>query len=124
MDQPAPILNTVIIETTRMAELADFYRRAFGLDEPSATGGDHVGFALPNVYLGFDLVAEQRAESPGTVSLWFEVKNLDETFQHLVSIGARVKYGPTIKPWGAELAAVHDPDNNIIGLAQSGSIPE
>jgi predicted enzyme related to lactoylglutathione lyase len=111
-------LDTVIIYTTDMAGLAEFYGKGLELGEPSATGGDHVGFRLPGGYLGFDQVASPPGEPPGAVSLWFEVDDLQATFDRLVTHGGTAKFGPTRKPWGAVLAAVLDPDGNVLGLAQ------
>jgi lactoylglutathione lyase len=117
------LLDTVIIETTRLTELAEFYRQGLELNPASATGGDHLGFTMPNVYFGFDLVDQVRENAPGAISLWFEVDALEETFNRFVALGAEVMYPPTQKPWGAVLAAVFDPDGNVVGLAQRGTIP-
>lgn len=117
------IVHTIVIETSNLNELAEFYRQGFKLGEPQSTGSDHVGFPLPNTYLGFDLVDKQRREIPGAVSLWFEVEDLEAVFERFESLGARVKYPPTEKPWGAVLAAVLDPDGNVVGLAQKGTSP-
>jgi uncharacterized glyoxalase superfamily protein PhnB len=46
------------------------------------------------------------------------VDDLQATFERLVALGATVRYPPTRKPWGAELAAVYDLDGNLLGLAQ------
>jgi uncharacterized glyoxalase superfamily protein PhnB len=73
---------------------------------------------LPGVYLGFDLVDEIQGQQPGAVSLWFRVDDLEATFNHLVSLGAQIKYPPQEKPFGDTLAAVFDPDGNIVGLSQ------
>jgi len=108
------VLHTAIIQTGRLQEMADFYRRGLDLGEPLEEV-DHLGFPLPNAYFGLDLVEE--APSPtGVVSLWFEVDDLQATFDKFVALGAGVKYPPTRKPWGARLAALYDPDGNVFGL--------
>jgi predicted enzyme related to lactoylglutathione lyase len=112
-------VDTAMVFTPRMRELADFYRRAFDLGEPNAQGDDHLGFQVGDLYLGFDQV-EEPAESPGGVSLWFRVDDLEATYQRLVEMGAPVRYGPVRKPWGDLLACVYDPDGNLIGLSQRG----
>jgi hypothetical protein len=106
--RPDATIHTVIIQTTRIKEMAAFYGQGLGLGEPVATGGDHLGFPLRNVYFGIDLV-EQSPAATGVISLWFEVE---------------VKYAPTKKPWGAVLAALYDLDGNVFGLTQRGSNPE
>jgi len=113
-------LHTVIINTKNMQRLADFYREGLLLGEGQPHGSDHLGWQLPNLYFGFDLVAQDYIY-PGAVSLWFAVADLQATFDRFVALGARVKYGPTKKPWGAVLAAVFDPDGNVVGLTQHDS---
>ena len=108
------VLHTAIIQTGRLAEMAAFYRQGLALGEP-VEEADHLGFPLPNAYFGFDLVAEPPSPT-GVVSLWFEVDDLQATFDKFVALGAQVKYPPTRKPWGARLAALYDPDGNVFGL--------
>lgn len=109
-------LDTVIIATTRMEELAEFYRDGLDLGQPQQFGGDHTGFQLPSVYIGFDQVEE--VTKPGPVSLWFAVDDLEAVFEQFVKMGAKVKFPPVKKPWGDVLAAVFDPDHNVVGLVQ------
>ena len=110
-------VDTAMIFTSRMHELADFYRRAFELDEPNVQGDDHLGFQVGDIYLGFDKV-DDASETAGAVSLWFRVDDLEATYNRLVELGVRVRYGPVRKPWGDFLACVYDPDGNLIGLSQ------
>jgi catechol 2,3-dioxygenase-like lactoylglutathione lyase family enzyme len=118
-----PVITTIIIHTANMAELAECHRRGFELRPPQATGDDHLGFALPGVYLGFDQVEPDHQTQPGAVSAWFEVDDLRSTYDRFLSLGASARYPPTQKPWGAKLASIHDLDGNMIGLAQRGSGP-
>jgi predicted enzyme related to lactoylglutathione lyase len=113
-----PKLDTVIICTTRMRELAEFYKLGLQLQEPKPQGDNHLGFQLQEIYLGFDKVDTDQLTHPGAVSLWFRVDAIEEAFERLKRLGAEVKYPPTKKPWGDILAAVFDPDGNVIGLAQ------
>ena len=88
------ILQTVIIQTSQMTEMADFYGHGLELGEPSETGGDHLGFPLPNLYFGFDLV-DAAPQPSGVVSIWFEVGDIEATFNRFEELGARVKYPPS-----------------------------
>jgi predicted enzyme related to lactoylglutathione lyase len=117
------VLHTVIVKTRKMGELVDFYGQGLDLGEAISFGPDHMGFMLPNAYFGFDLVGEEDAVSPGAVSAWFEVDDLQAVFQRFESLGAVVVYPPTKKPWGATLAALNDPDGNVFGIAQRGTNP-
>ena len=111
------VLSTVIIHTSRMKELASFYGRGLGLGEARPAGEDHLGFQLPNLYLGFDQV-EDAPDPTGTISLWFDVDDIQVAFERFGSLAARVKYPPSRKPWGGCLAALYDPDGNLFGLSQ------
>ena len=111
-------LDTVIICTTRMKELAEFYKLGLQLQEPKSHENNHLGFQLQNNYLGFDEVDKEQNNQTGAISLWFRVDNIKETFKRFKELGARVKYPPTVKPWGDLLAALYDPDGNTFGLAQ------
>lgn len=117
------VLQTVIIQTVQMQAMAEFYAQGLELGEATATGGDHLGYPLPNLYFGFDKVAEAPVPS-GVVSLWFEVEDIQATFTRFEEIGARSSYPPTEKPWGAVLAALYDPDGNLFGISQRGKNPE
>jgi predicted enzyme related to lactoylglutathione lyase len=117
------VLQTVIIQTSQMKTMAAFYAHGLELGQAAATGGDHLGFPLPNLYIGFDQVAEAPPPS-GVVSLWFEVDDIEATFKRFEESGARVNYPPAEKPWGAVLAALYDPDGNLFGISQRGMNPE
>ena len=117
------VLQTIIIQTGQIKTMAEFYAHGLELGEAAATGGDHLGYPLPNLYFGFDLVDEVPPPS-GVVSLWFEVDDVEATFERFEESGARVSYPPTKKPWGAVLAALYDPDGNLFGISQRGANPE
>ena len=114
------ILHTVIINTLDMDRLTAFYGPGLGIGDPGTILPDHIGWQLENLYFGFDHVSEAAAY-PGAISLWFEVDDLQVTYDRFVEMGANSIYGPTRKPWGAVLAAVYDPDGNVVGLAQRGT---
>jgi predicted enzyme related to lactoylglutathione lyase len=117
------ILQTVIMQTGQIAKMAEFYGGGLQLGEASATGQDHLGFVLPNLYFGFDQV-EDASDPCGVISLWFEVEDIEATFTRFEELGAKVSYPPTKKPWGAVLAALYDPDGNWFGLSQRGLNPQ
>jgi predicted enzyme related to lactoylglutathione lyase len=122
-DRPNVILHTIIMQTSQMEKLAEFYRCGLDLKEPAATGGDHLGFPLPNTYFGFDQVSEA-PEPSGVISLWFEVEDIADTFNRFKDLGVKVKYPPGKKPWGAVLATLYDLDGNVFGLTQRDTNPE
>jgi predicted enzyme related to lactoylglutathione lyase len=109
-------LGTVIIATTRMGTLAEFYAAGLGTEAFEEFGPNHAGLKIGDVYFGFDEVED--APPPGPVSVWFSVDDLDATFARFVDLGAGVRQEPTEKPWGDRIASVVDPDGNLVGLAQ------
>ncbi len=111
-------IDTVIIVTSRMKELADFYQEGLQLSPPQSHSDNHLGFPIGGTYLGFDKVEKVESTYPGAISLWFRVDDIEATFNRFKELGAKVKYPPTKKPWGDTLAALYDPDGNLIGLAQ------
>ncbi len=111
-----PVVDTAIIFTERMVELAAFYQAAFELGDP-AVQDRHRGFQLDGLYLGIDQVEDAACE-PSRVTLWFRVEDLEGTFERITGMGAKVRYPPTDTPWGDRLAAVFDPDGNMVGLSQ------
>jgi predicted enzyme related to lactoylglutathione lyase len=113
-------IDTVIVFTTRMEALADFYRQSLGLEAPREHGGNHLGFQVGDLYLGFDQ-ADEESVHPGAVTVWFRVDDLNATFERMVGLGATVRNAPLEKPWGDRLAAVYDPDGNMVGLSQRRS---
>jgi predicted enzyme related to lactoylglutathione lyase len=111
-------LETVIIFTTHMEELAHFYQEALGIG-PYERAPRHLGCHVGPIYLGFDQVDEMETTQVGSrITLWFAVDDIEKTYQRLISLGAQVRYPPTKKPWGVILASAHDPDGNIVGLSQ------
>lgn len=111
-------IDTAIIFTANMEKLAEFYREGFHLPKPQAHGEAHLGFQVGRLYLGFDQYDEATNISPYGATLWFRVDDVQATFDRLVELGAKIRYPPEDKPMGDRLAAVIDPDGNMVGLAQ------
>ena len=110
-------LETAIVFTGRMEEMAEFYRKGLRLG-PFERSPGHLGQQVGPIYLGFDQYDAAGDGREAGVTLWFTVDDLQATFERLVALGAPVRYPPTRKPWGAFLASVKDPDGNVLGLAQ------
>ena len=110
-------LETVIIFTHKMEDLAAFYQEALDIG-PFERAPGHMGCQLGPVYFGFDQVEVCGERSGSGVTVWFTVDDIVATFDRLVDMGVEVRYPPTEKPWGALLASVFDPDGNVLGLSQ------
>ena len=108
-------LDTIIIYTRNMDRLSQFYSAGLGLSSPNRVPG-HIGFDLPGgPYLGFDETDEVPLGAGG-VSLWFDVADLEQTFERFVELGGTVRYPPEMKPMGDVLASLVDLDGNVFGL--------
>jgi predicted enzyme related to lactoylglutathione lyase len=110
-------LETVIIFTAHMDELARFYQEGLQLGAYDHLPR-HMGQHLGSVYLGFDQVEGAEGGHPSGATLWFTVDDLQDTFDRFVAMGAAVRYAPAQKPWGGLVASVYDLDGNILGLSQ------
>jgi len=111
-------ISTIVIYTEKIIEMASFYQDGLDLPPFEQFGPRHMGQHLGSVYFGFDSVQTVDGESPSAVTVWFEVPDLQATYDRFLTMGAAVRIPPKSRPWGDIIASVHDPDGNIIGLAQ------
>ncbi len=111
-------LSTIIIYTPQMKALAKFYEQALDLPAPSTVLANHIGYWLGGNYVGFE-PAETAVRNPGGVSAWFQVADIQKTYERLLKMGAKPKMKPEPQPWGDLHATVIDPDGNLLGLIQS-----
>lgn len=93
----------------------------------------YVSLALAGSSLGIGLDAEAGAEAttePGAEpasaarhhsTLWLYVDDCDRALARLASAGAPVVEPAADQPWGERVARVHDPDGNVVVLAQAAA---
>ncbi len=110
-------ITTVIFSTNDMTRLNQFYQQGLELGEMTYKKRNHIGYQLENHYFGFDEVVE-KIKPTTSISIWFKVLDIHDTFDKLVTMGAKEKMQPTKKPWGTIIAAVYDLDGNVLGLEQ------
>mgnify|MGYP001392901770 CR=1 FL=1 len=102
--------------TRRMRKMIKFYSDALGIGPFLAYPDEkHMGCNVNGVYLGFDS-AKAVSGTSEAVTIWFTVDDLHETFERCLSLGARVRDAPNLKPWGDITASVYDLDGNVLGL--------
>jgi predicted enzyme related to lactoylglutathione lyase len=111
-------LDTVIVFSSRMEEVAAWYRDVLGLGEWERHPG-HLGQRVGPVWFGID--QRDGAVSGSGVVAWFHVPDLDATFARAEATGSGVVAVPAASPSGYRLARVKDPDGNVVGLAQKRS---
>ncbi len=104
-------IEAILLHSDRFAELADFYRRALDLPEPTPLGDSHVGWAETTPYLGFD-------DDPySAISIWFKVDDVQAAIERLVELGATELTPPdAAESPGEIIARVRDPAGNVVGL--------
>ena len=93
-------LYAVLIETQDPESLAELYRQAFDLEPARYFGPDHLGMDLANTTIGLDRTNESAGEGSPRLSIWFQVDQIEEIFQQLLSMKAQVKFPPdaTLSP--------------------------
>lgn len=99
----------------------DFYASLFGwsidADNPmnygmvSAPGGEGIGGGIA-----------QAMDNEPSVTIYVEVEDLDATLKTAESLGGTTILPPSDVPGGPRLAQFADPDGNVIGLTQTGSM--
>jgi uncharacterized glyoxalase superfamily protein PhnB len=108
-------IDTVIVFARDLEKLSQFYVDALAVEEVIEEQG-HVGFELGEVYLGFDQ-SDGSHLHPGAVTFWVRVDDLDGTYERCLLLGATPVIEPVDRPWGDRLAAVEDPEGNVVGFS-------
>jgi predicted enzyme related to lactoylglutathione lyase len=113
-------LGTVILFTTQMEALSEFYCQGLGIG-PYQESPKHRGCLVGTVYFGFDQVddATEKAQRTLGATIWFTVDDIHATFDRLIELGASVRYPPMEKPHAGFLASLVDLDGNIFGISQA-----
>lgn len=109
----------ICLNTPDVLALARFYSAVF--DAPVNGDATHCELALPGLALaifstaGMETMAPGYAQNPGgTVTLMFQVQDVDAECERVRGLGAQVILPPTTHPWGARSFWFRDPDGNII----------
>ena len=110
-------IDTVIVFAQDLELLSQFYVHVLGVDEEDVVEEEgHVGFELGDIYLGFDQ-SDGSHQHPGAVTFWVGVDDLDGTYEKSRLLGAKPVIEPVDRPWGDRLAAVQDPEGNVVGFS-------
>lgn len=110
-------IDTIIVFARSLQSLSKFYVTALQVDEEDVVEEDrHVGFDLGDIYVGFDQ-SDGSHQHPGAVTFWMRVDDLDATYQRCLDLGATSVIEPVDRPWGDRLAAIKDPEGNVVGFS-------
>jgi predicted enzyme related to lactoylglutathione lyase len=77
----------------------------------SAPGGEGIGGGISRAMAGDPMV-----------TIYVEVEDLDATLKTAESLGGKTVLPPSDVPGGPKLAQFSDPDGNVIGLTQAGTM--
>ncbi|HEY6073426.1 MAG TPA: VOC family protein [Anaerolineales bacterium] len=110
--------NSVMIGTTQLKTLADFYEKVIG--KPADFADDENGFhgwMIGNVMLGVLKHSEMggKTKDPGRVMINFESALVQEEFTRIKAIGATVIREP-YEMGGGWIATLADPEGNFFQL--------
>ncbi|NMB88159.1 MAG: hypothetical protein GYA17_07350 [Chloroflexi bacterium] len=111
-------LNSIMIGTTQLKTLADFYTQVFGkpaamADEENGVYGWQVGSSNIAILRHSEMAG--KAKDPGRVMLNFETTQVQEEFERLRRLGAGVIREP-YAIGGGMIATLADPDGNYFQL--------
>ena len=116
----------ICLITHDVPALMDFYARVLGVkaegDEQHAevgTEGAHLAiFSID----GMEKMAplSMRGAGYGSVTLGFEVKDVDAEYERIKTLGVEFVLLPKTHPWGARSFWFRDPDRNIVDFFAKG----
>ena len=106
-------IGEVCLLTEDVVRLADFYRHLLRVDNHSSDPVHQTIIAEETMLTVMH--AEQNELSAGqNICLAFTVDDLDQEYERVLSMGAEIVEGPTVRPWGAANMSFRDPDGNIV----------
>ena len=110
----------VIIWTTNVELLVDFYSRAFDI-KPHRINENFVAFKFGSTRLniGFHEQVEGRAKDPYRIMINLGTDNIHELAVSMVTKGVKFIRMPELEAWGGFVATFKDPENNIVQVLQA-----
>lgn len=118
---PPPFLGlrTVIYHAPDLARAKAWYSSALGI-EPYFDQPFYVGYNVGGYELGLDPDAGGTAVGGGSGSVaYWGVLNAQESYQHLLGLGAQERSAPQEVGDGIRVATVLDPFGNIFGMIEN-----
>jgi predicted enzyme related to lactoylglutathione lyase len=114
-------IESVVLFVADIGSAAAWYAEIFGTE----VGWENPRYAYiraPGLVIGFHPADSKCPGGVGGTTAYWEVNNLNETINYLVSRGARLHRGPALTSFGAGAAMLIDPFGCSIGL--NASTPE
>ncbi len=113
-------LAYVNVFVTDLPRAVAFYRETLGLAlQYASPEHGYASLSAGAVRLGVAVPGEAETQLIGRhTGLGFEVADLEATHARLSAAGVHFSMPPTRQPWGAFMALLSDPDNNVFYLDQ------
>lgn len=108
-------LRTAVYKVPNLELATTWYRQAFN-EDPYFVQDFYVGFNIKGFELG--LLPDEpkdRVWSDNAVSYW-GVDDIEETYKHLIGVGAKEHEAPNSVGGNLMVASVYDPWGNVIGI--------
>lgn len=110
-------IKTVLYPVSELDKAKELYSVLLGA-APGVDSPYYVGFDVAGQHIG--LVPRGGPQSPATPVAYWHVADIDERLAALTAAGAVVQDEPREVGGGRRVAAVTDPDGNLLGLLQDG----
>lgn len=109
-------LNSIMVGTSQIQVMADFYEKVFGKPADMKEGEWH-GWSVGNTFISFGSHSEVhgQAKEPQRMIFNLETKEVKEEFDRIKGVGATVIKEP-YEMGSAWIATLADPDGNYFQL--------
>lgn len=106
-------IGEVGLLTNDVRKLASFYKQLLAIDNNSEDE-IHQFLITEGTTLSIYNDGTIKNNQNQNICLAFTVDDMEQAYQKVLAMGARIIQGPTKQPWGATNMSFYDPDNNII----------
>lgn len=107
-------LRTTVYKVVDLKSAKNWYAKAFQI-APYFDENNYVGFNIGGYELGLLPEVNAKGRSDHQISYW-GVDGIQESYDHLLSCGAKVHEAPNSVGGDIMVASVYDPWENIIGI--------
>jgi predicted enzyme related to lactoylglutathione lyase len=110
-------LSSIMIGTSQVEVMAEFYQKVFGKPADMTDGGYH-GWSVGDTYLvvGEHSEVKGQTQDPNRLMFNFETKEVQSEFDRIKALGANVIKEPYEMNPGNWIATFADPDGNLFQL--------
>ena len=113
------LLRCINMVTTDVARMRDFYSMVLKAEYDESHGGpNRCEILTESVTLVLCKTDIPVVVHPECCGLEFQVENVDQEYQRLLSLGVKIEQPPVTYPWGWRAIAFRDPDGNNIDFVQ------